>query len=198
MSRRRDWTGIAFAVLMLAAAADSRAALPAMTQDGWYRWETAAGSQGATACCYQWRHGSIGRAGCRLGGSGGLSLDVDCEVTSDRLQVFAEVRNGRVRDIRALSSACPVETSEPARDLGAVDTATSIGWLHGLMDDRAVREDAVLAISMHENAAAMRSLTALIENRHVDMELREQALFWLVQLPDDAVYRYFDRLLGAR
>ena len=198
MSRRRTLPGIAVALLMLAAAVDSRAALPAMQQDGWYRWETAAGSQGATACCYQWRHGNIGRAGCRLGGGNGLSIDVDCAVTSDTLQVFAEVRAGRVRDIRALSAACPVETSEPARDLGAVDTATSIDWLHGLLDDRAVREDAVLVISMHENAAAMRSLTALIENRRLDMDLREQALFWLVQLPDDAVYRYFDRLLGAR
>ncbi len=198
MSRRRTLPGIAVALLMLAAAADSHAALPAMPQDGWYRWETMAGTQGATACCYQWRPGSVRRMGCRLDGGNGPSIDVDCDVTSDTLQVFAEVRDGRVRDIRALSAACPVETNAPVHDLGAVDTASSIDWLHGLLDERAVREDAVLVIAMHENAAAMRSLTALIENRRLDMDLREQALFWLVQLPDDAVYRYFDRLLGAR
>jgi len=199
VSRRGDRTGLALAVLLLSAAADSRSASPVdLDRDGWHRWEVPAGTQGESACCYRWHDRGRGRAGCRLGGGDGLTLETECEVSSGTLQVFVEVKGGRVRDIRSVSAACPVETDGPVHEVGTIATAESIAWLTAQVADDDPGEEALLAISMHEDGAALKALTAILEDRGRSRDVREQALFWLVQSPDDAAYRYLDNLLSRR
>lgn len=85
------------------AAKSAGAADIALHEDGWHRWQVPAGPRGLRACCYEVRSGVVRRAACRLGdGMNEFSPSDDCAVRSDVMQIFVEVRAGRVRGIRAL------------------------------------------------------------------------------------------------
>ncbi len=85
------------------------------------------------------------------------------------MQIYARFKNGKPVDIRALSSNCPVSAKTEITD-------------HGL-------------ISIDENVAWFRNV---IENRQLDMDVREEALFALVQSESDAAFNYLDTLLAER
>ena len=168
--------------------------------DGWHSWEVPAGTSGRRACCHKMHSGEVVTAGCRLGGgSGGVTIDSDCEPASDLLRVYVFVADGDVSEIRALSAGCPVETATPVRDLGRPPVTESIAWLdRHAVSGSGLADDAVVAIALHDDAAAFAALRNMVENPRRGMDVREQALFWLAHSDNDEAFRYLDRLLGSR
>lgn len=169
-----------------------------LREDGWYRWEVPAGPEGRDSCCYEFRRGRLmGGVGCRLGhGEEDFAPLGDCDVSSDTMQVFVELRQGQVREVRALSSACPVSTDADLRTIEGVSTAESIAWLTGVVEAEAkVADEAVMAVSFHSEREALDALITLIEDKRLRRDTREQAIFWLVQSESDEAFAYLDRLL---
>jgi len=194
----RGWIASSLWLLCATLAGPLAAAEITVGDDGWYRWDVAAGAGGRDACCYEFRGGKItGAVGCRLGhGEHDLAATGNCEVGSDSMQVFVEVKNGRVRDIRALSSGCPVSIAGDVRAVDDVSTADSIAWLIAQVDGSPrVAEDAIMALSFHTEPAAVEALVGLVEDTARRHDAREQALFWLVQTESDEAFAYLDRLL---
>lgn len=187
----------AFFFLTVAAPAAAADLANNLADDGWYRWEVASGSQGHNACCFQVRNDQVFRTGCQLGeGMNEFTLQEDCEVNLDAMQVFVEIRGGKTREIRALSGNCPVRADSPIRTIDAVSTAESITWLESqLQEKEPVMEEAVMALSFHPDSEALASLSAVLENRDLPFKTREQALFWLAQSGTDEAFAYLDRLL---
>jgi hypothetical protein len=185
-----------FAVRTIASAAEP----PERLADGWHNWDVPAGAAGAQSCCYRIGDGGVRTEGCRLGsGSGGITINGDCTPTSDTLRVYVRVDGGDVREIRALSAACPVVASGPLTEVGAVDTAESIAWLlRHTNKDSEIAEEAVTAIALHEDESAFAALRPLIEDRGNVMDIRRHALFWLAQSGGEAAFEYLDQLLSAR
>jgi hypothetical protein len=59
-----------------------------------------------------------------------------------------------------------------------------------------VREDAVFALSQLPEDRAVKALASILEDKQLDMEIREQALFWLAQAESDVAFDYVDKLLS--
>ena len=76
---------------------------------------------------------------------------------------------GRPTDVWVLSSACPVTAASAIEDHGQVSAIDSVEWFR-----------------------------SIIESRRVDRDVREQALFALVQTESDVAFSYLDRLLTDR
>lgn len=167
--------------------------------DGWYRWEVPAGHGGRDACCYEFRSGRLtGAVGCRLGhGENDLATAGDCDLTSDTMQIFLEVSGGRVRELRAFSSGCPVSVDADVRTIDGVSTADSIAWLLREVEENSrLAEEAIMTLSFHAEREALDALIGLVEDRGQRHDTREEALFWLVQTESDEAFAYLDRLLN--
>ena len=63
-------------------------------------------------------------------------------------------------------------------------------------DDEDVREDAVFALSQLPGDRSVKALAEVLEDRSLDMEIREQALFWLAQDESDEAFEYIDAILS--
>jgi hypothetical protein len=186
-------------LLLLCAALTSTASAAELNfkQDGWYRWEVPAGRGGQNACCYRFSGDTVKLAGCRLGdGMDEFSPAGECDVTSDSMQIFVEVSNGRVREIRPLSSNCPVKTHFEVRTIEDVTTAESINWLRReIYENGTEADEAIMTLSFHSEAQALGALFEILEDTDLRHDAREQALFWLVQTDSDEAYAYLDKLL---
>ena len=172
--------------------------LDAIGDSGWYTWRVTTNDYESRWCCADWSRGRALPVTCNLDGKGrSYTSDATGLVSSDEIQIYAQLHRGRVAQVHTLSPHCAVETKTEIRDLGLVDTGDSIDWLQRQVTLRsAVAEDALLAISTHEEAAALESLRRYIEDRSLDLDLREQALFWLVQSDSELGWAYLDDLLG--
>lgn len=168
-----------------------------ISEDGWYRWEVPAGANGRKSCCNRFSNGNIETMGCRLGhGMDEFSLSEPCDAHSDSMQVFVEVRAGKVREIRPLSSACPVRSESEVITFEDVTEVQSIAWLKQQIDENPkVADEAVMTLSFHTKEVALQSLFKLIENRNQPQDNREDALFWLIQSDYDEAFAYLDELL---
>lgn len=62
--------------------------------------------------------------------------------------------------------------------------------------DEDVREEAVFALSQLPEDRAVRALIAVVEDRRLDRQRREEALFWLAQTEAQAAYDYIDALIS--
>jgi hypothetical protein len=60
------------------------------------------------------------------------------------------------------------------------------------------REDAVFALSQLPDERAVGSLVKIVQDARMEREIREQALFWLVQSDSDEAYETIDALLSKR
>lgn len=171
---------------------------PVLEQDGWYRWEVAAGRGGQKACCYRFTGGTIKLTGCRLGdGMDEFSPAGECDVRSDTMQIFVEVRDGKVREIRPLSSACPVRTEFETHTIEGVSAEESIDWLRRqIYDNPDVADEAVMTLSFHGDDRALDALFTMLEDTGLRHKAREQTLFWLVQTDSDEAWAYIDQLLN--
>lgn len=177
--------GVALAVL---AAADASAATGLQEQvfrtDGWVAWQVPMIADAGAPCCFTWRRGVPAENGCDLDARDwSFGTDSRHPLHDSTLAVYAHVAKGRIDRLRAVASACPVESKDAIRHLDAVVPAHSVAlladWLAGA--DAKQDEDAALAaLAYHEDASATRALAARAEPEHHE-EAREQALFWLGQ-----------------
>ena len=143
--------------------------LPANAND-WHTWQVDEVGSVARMCCFSWTRGAPRQAGCDLDGRNfGFTNDGHCASESGVVQVYARMENGVPVDIRVLSSECPVSAEGTITDHGLVSVAENIYWFRHV-----------------------------IENPRLDMDVREEALFGLVQSESDAVFDYFDALLAER
>ena len=135
--------------------------------DGWHTWQVDEPDVSNQMCCFSWRNGKSPRGGCNLdGGSMAFTDSGDCAAASGTIQVYVRFDSGTPEDIRVLSSNCPVSTESEVTDHGLVSVDENLGWFRGI-----------------------------IESKHLDMDVREEALFGLIQSESDAAFAYLDRLL---
>jgi hypothetical protein len=162
---------VALYALLMGAAVLSSATADELLQpdtDGWHTWQVDEPGVSSEMCCFSWNHGNKSGKGCNLDGHRiAFSDGGDCAVTPGTIQVYVRLDDGKPKDIRVLSSNCPVSTDTKVTDHGLVSASESLAWMQ-----------------------------SIIENRRLDIEVREEALFGLVQSESDAAFNYLDRLLG--
>lgn len=140
----------------------------ATTADGWHTWQVDESAATSQMCCYSWDSGKRSRGACNLDGRNmSFSNDGDCSTAPGTMQVYAQMKNGKPQEIYVLSSNCPVSTQTTVVDHGTVTSEQNMGWFREVIEDRAMDQDA-----------------------------REIALFALVLSESDAAYDYIDRLLS--
>ncbi len=138
--------------------------------DGWHTWQVDEPGASTEMCCYTGKRGAGSRGACNLDGRNmSFSSDGDCSAAPGTIQVYVRLEHGTPDDIHVLSSLCPVATESAVSD-------------HGL-------------VSADENLAWFRSI---IEDKHLGKDVREEALFALVQSNSDKAYAYIDTLLSQR
>lgn len=138
--------------------------------DGWHTWQIEASGNVSTWCCFSSRSGGKTHPGCNLDGrSISLSNNGDCASGAGQVQIYARINQGEPEIIRVLSSACPVTTDTKVTDHGTVTIEQNIAWFR-----------------------------KVIENPRVDPEIRQEALFALVQTETDAAFEYIDTLLAEK
>jgi hypothetical protein len=187
------WALLAGALLLAGVYSESAAA-PKFDADGWHTWRVQSVDD-SVRCCGTWTSGKLTSSGCNLD-TGRSTRICDDLATSDEMQIYVKSNAGKVVEIRAFSPQCPVESEHKIHDLGKVDNAESVAWLTPyLREDSDLGEDAIAAIAAHAGTEAFTALRALVENRRLDMDVREQALFWLVQSDSDEAFDYLTALL---
>jgi hypothetical protein len=138
--------------------------------DGWHTWQVDEPGASTEMCCFTWKRGDKTRQGCNLDGhSISFSDGGDCAAAPGTIQVYVRINKGEPKDIRVLSSNCPVTSKSEVTDHGIVASATNLNWFRSIIEDRSQSSDA-----------------------------REEALFGLVQSQSDAAYDYLDSLLSQR
>ena len=138
--------------------------------DGWHTWQVDEPGVSTEMCCFTWKKGNGSRSGCSLDGRGVSFTDSgDCAAAPGTVQVYVKFENGKPEDIRVLSSNCPVASESEIADHGLISASDNIDWFRNIIED---------------------------ENQGKDV--REEALFGLVQSGGDAAYAYLDRLLSRR
>jgi len=148
--------------------------------DGWHAWTVTAVADAPSLCCYSWRNGRATKRHCDLDGHrrGFSSFDESIDAT-DSMQIYVLMRAGEVRQIRALSSSCPVNTNSEIKDLGTVAPEQSVAWLKPHIDRGTKKSsNAIAAVAVHPGEEALTLLlnTAKLAN---DQDDREDAIFWL-------------------
>jgi len=138
--------------------------------DGWHTWQVDEPAASTEMCCFTWKRGDKSRQGCNLDGhSIAFSDSGDCAVAPGTIQVYVRLDKGEPKDIRVLSSNCPVSTESQVADHGLVSADANLNWFRTIIEDASQSKD-----------------------------LREEALFALVQSNSDAAYVYIDNLLSLR
>ena len=88
---------------------------------------------------------------------------------SGTMEVYVQLTDGQPQDIRVLSTNCSTSTPPEAVDHGLVSSEENLIWLR-----------------------------TVVEDRSLDHDVREDALFALVLSESDEAYDYIDRLLSQR
>ena len=154
----------------IAWSSQSVAEIPATDSDGWHSWQVNEPDASIQMCCFAWKRGTKSSKGCDLDGHNiAFSDSGDCSAAPGTIQVYVRVKKGIPEDIRMLSSNCPVSTESQVTDHGLVSVDENISWFR-----------------------------TIIENRALQQDVREEALFALVISGSDAAYVYLDRLLTRR
>jgi hypothetical protein len=138
--------------------------------DGWHTWQVDEPGASTEMCCFAWKKGNGSRSGCNLDGKSVAFTDSgDCAAAPGTIQVYVKYKGGIPEDIRVLSSNCPVSSESEIADHGLVSVDENISWFRDI-----------------------------IENKRLDMDIREDALLGLVQSESDAAFDYLDSLLSQR
>ena len=142
----------------------------ATKSDGWHTWQVDEPGVSSKMCCFTWNDGEMTENGCHLDGRGLSMTDHgDCAAAAGTVQIYVKFQREKAKDIRVLSSNCPVRSDSKISNHGLVSAAENLAWFRNLIEDRNSTE-----------------------------ELREEALFGLVQSGGDAAFEYLDRLLTDR
>lgn len=177
------------------------------TEARWIAWSAPAVEGHRYLCCWG-RGDKLSRRGaCSLESrdrhfvmSDGHDFDRPPEIREIVVLVRAE-GNG-VEEVRVYSETCQLDAGgRTVIWLESADADQSVAWLASLIDevvDRGDPEDladeALLALALHEGAAADRELAA-IASSGPSGSLREEAIFWLGEARGQAGLEVLDRLL---
>lgn len=157
-------------LIVLAAFSEPVIAELVVTEDGWHSWQTDEAAAVTEACCYTWQRGKRSQTGCNLDGRHmSFSSNGDCDSVIGPVQIYVLMRGGKPEKIRVLSSECPVETTAAIADHGVVPARHNVEWFR-----------------------------QVIEDKTLDHDVREEALFGLVQSESSIAFDYLDRLLSRR
>lgn len=138
--------------------------------DGWHSWQVDEPGASTEMCCFTWKNNARSSQGCNLDGhSISFSNSGDGSAPPGTNQVYVHLGAGVPEDIVVLSSNCLVSAETAVVD-------------HGLLSAR-------------EN---MRWFRSVIEDPQLEDDVREEALFALVNSNSDAAYAYLDKLLTTR
>ena len=141
-----------------------------LTEDGWHSWQTDETGAITEACCFTWLRGKRSQTGCNLDGRHlSFSSDGGCDAAVGQVQFYVLMSGGKPNKIRVLSSECLVETAAPVTNQGVVPAQDNVAWFR-----------------------------QVIEDRTLDQDVREEALFGLVQSESSIAFDYLDRLLSKR
>ncbi len=167
-----------------------------LADDGWHTWRTAAPEQSAELCCFRWTGSGARRRTCDLDRSRGDYGAIDGYSNySGEVQIYALMHSGIPRKVTVLSPQCSVSTETEINDHGLLDQDVSISWLRQYIKPHSrISSDVLHAISAHGGDSSLKVLVAVVESDNDD-DLREEAIFWLVQSNSDAAFEYIDRLL---
>ncbi len=163
---------LSLAVLVYFAAVSGQAVadLPSPSHDAWHTWQVDEANATNAMCCFNWRDGKSSRSGCALDGHNmSFTNSGDCAAEPGHLQVYARISGGKPVEIRVLSSNCPVSAKSEIVDLELVSADDNLNWFRNIIEDRQLQK-----------------------------QTREDALFALVMSESDAAYAYLDRLLSRR
>jgi len=135
--------------------------------DGWHTWQVDEPSASTEMCCISWKHGDRSDKGCNLDGNNiSFSDGGDCAAAPGTIQVYVRLVNGKPKNIRVLSSNCPVTTESTVTDHGLIPEAENMGWFRGVIEDKGiandVREEALLALVISGSNAAYAYLDGLL------------------------------------
>ena len=173
----------------------SAAGLGTMTRDGWHTWRVTAVDTSADWCCYDWNSGYATRKRCDLddhrGGYGSADINASPPET---MQIYALVESGKLTRVRALSAQCPVTSARPVNDLGPVTAADSVGWLRQHVSTRSgLNAQLLAAIAVHDGDEARDLLVGYAE-RHDELRVRKDALFWMGQVRSQETVSVIERI----
>src|SRR5690606_7152113 len=90
------------------------------------------------------------------------------------------IESGKVRRIRAFSPQCAVTSGRDIVDLGFIESAESLAWLQERVTSSPGSSDALAAIAVHRDPAAMEFLLDIAGSGSA-MGLRKDAIFWMAQ-----------------
>lgn len=167
--RRKNYLAVALVVILAGSSEPAFAGL-VTTDDGWHSWQTDEAGAVTEACCFTWQRGKRSQTGCNLDGRHmSFSSDGDCAAGPGPVQFYVLMKGGKPQKIRVLSSECPVETAATIANHGVIAAQDNVEWFR-----------------------------RVIEDRTLDHDIREEALFGLVQSESSIAFDYLDRLLSKR
>lgn len=179
---RRLAAAAVMALVMLGAATDRvvAAGLDALAVDGLYTWRVAATDDAPCWCCVNWSGRSQNARACDLDSrNANYSVD-DSRDPGGEMQIYVLIESGKALRIRTLSPQCAVTSRRDIVDLGVIEPAESLAWLEERVMSSPVGSDALAAIAVHRDPAALRFLLDIAASGPA-MELRKDAIFWMAQ-----------------
>ena len=175
-------TAVIVALIMLFATAERAIAadLDALAVDGLYTWRVASTDDAPYWCCVNWSGKSHNSRPCDLD-SRNASYSVDGSLdTGGEMQIYALIDSGKATRIRALSPQCAVTSRRDIIDLGVIESAESLAWLQERVTSSPVSSDALAAIAVHRDPAALIFLLDIAGSGPA-IGLRKDAVFWMAQ-----------------
>jgi HEAT repeat protein len=179
---RRVISGVIVTLIMLCATAERAisAGLEALAVDGLYTWRVAATDDAPCWCCVNWSGKSYNARPCDLD-SRNASYSVDDSLdAAGEMRIYALIESGKATRIRTFSPQCAVTSRRDIIDLGTIQPVESLAWLQERVTSSTVGPDALAAIAVHRDPAALRFLLEIAASGPA-MGLRKDAIFWMAQ-----------------
>ena len=96
-------------VVMLAGARDVLADLAEIGAEGWYTWRVDAADDAPNWCCWTNRRERYYGGGCNLDDRNrGFGSNDDGQEAPREMQIYVQMKDGQLHDMRTLSEFCPV------------------------------------------------------------------------------------------
>ena len=135
--------------------------------DGWYKWQVKGNTTTLSSCCFQLAGGVSQRTTCNLDDGRGIVIsDSPCKGSSGHSTYYLRKEGGVPVRIRVYDANCEVSSTAPITDMGSLSPDESVAMLLDIVNER-----------------------------KLDMDVREEALFWLAQSNTDSAFAYFDEIL---
>jgi hypothetical protein len=179
LSRRLAAASVVTLIMLCATAERAIAAgLDALAVDGLYTWRVAATDDAPCWCCVNWSGKSYNSRPCDLDGRN-ASYSVDDSLDSGgEMQIYALIESGKAIRIRTFSPQCAVTSRRDIINLGIIEPAESLGWLQERVMSSPAGPDALAAIAVHRDPAALRFLLEIAGSGPAT-GLRKDAIFWM-------------------